>query len=73
MEPVERDDAAQVDASIAIEIVVMYFIFDKHIIQLNIIISCNCSIVDHFYMFHFISLYASKIPKWPLFPLFHPF
>lgn len=29
MEPVERDDAAKKDASIAIEIVVLYFIFHK--------------------------------------------
>lgn len=36
MEPVERDEAAKKDASVAIEIVVLYFIFHK----LSIKISC---------------------------------
>ncbi len=37
MEPVERDAATQTDASIAIEIVVLYFTFDKHRTEWNII------------------------------------
>lgn len=34
MEPVERKEASKTDASIAIEIVVLYFIFDKHRIEM---------------------------------------
>lgn len=35
MEPVERDDTTETDASITIEIVVFCFIFDKQIIEFN--------------------------------------
>lgn len=40
MEPIEREGTTQSPASITVEIVVEYFIFDKHRIECNIII-CN--------------------------------
>lgn len=40
MEPVERDAATQAEASIAIEFVVLYFIFDEHRIKCTVIM-CN--------------------------------